>query len=338
LLLEGSNPYDPDALFALQRQVVPSLIEPIRQWNPPTIFLFTIPFALLPYQIAEGVWIACTLLIFASSLTTLISHPAIRRPKSLAEFIPLLLGLLLFFPLWETVRFGQVSAIPLLGLILFVSLERACHRGSLAGLALALSLVKPHLLFLLYLWILVTPRKPEWHRLIVGFAFGGLLLSVAPLPFRPSLWQDYLAALQAWPISFHTPTLGSWLQNLSPEVRAIRFIPSLLAAFGLIILAKRGLLGSQEFLPTLSLIVCASLFLSPYGWSFDQVLLLPSLLILLRSAPWIRWSAVGIQTLAFPWSGEIPMQFYVWYPAALGILLMLGQRMSPPRAATARSA
>lgn len=331
LLLEGANPYDAEALFALQQQIVPSLSEPIRQWNPPTIFLFTLPFALLPYQIAQSAWVVCTLLIFGWALATLFSHPEIRRPGSLSELLPMAIGLLLFFPFWETLRFGQVSAVPLLGLLLFVSLIRAPHRGLLAGFALTLSFVKPHLLFLLYFWIIIGPKGRKWRRAIAGMALGGLCLSVAPLILRSTLWQDYLAALLAWPLSFHTPTLGSWLQYLSPDARAIRFIPSLFAGLGLIIIVKRGVLGSPESLPSLALILCASLFLSPYGWSFDQVLLLPTLLLLLRSATWVRWGAVAIQALAFPWTGEVPMQFYFWYPVALGILLLFTLRSSPQR-------
>ncbi len=333
LLLEGSNPYDPAALFAMQKVLIPSLDGPILQWTPPTVFLLTVPFALLPFEIAQKAWVAALVATLAFSLLWLMRLTSLLSAARLTRW-RILGALLLFFPLWESLRFGQISPFLLLGFTLFLVNRDSPSKSSpyselKAGIALSLTSFKPHLLFLVYAALLVEALRMRSLRPIAGLAIGTLLLSALPMLINGAVWAQYIEAYRAWPSYFQTPTLGSWIQSVFPSVPTVRLVPSLLAAVvvGVWLWSKTTVPRyNWHFLASLT---CFSLWLSPYGWSFDHVLMLPIVLLLLRASTTGFWGVLLIHVLAFPWSGKTPMENLMWYPATLGLLsvICLSRRM-----------
>jgi len=334
-LREGQNPYDPEIIAQREREVLPGLTEPILQWNPPVLFPLTIPFSFLPYEMASFLWAGSLLALTAWILQLLLARYGQGRisPK---QGIIYLFGLLLFFPLWESIRFGQVSPVLLAGFWGFIACRESRNptRGKefLAGLCLSLTAIKPHLLYLIYLVVALEALRWRRFREPLGFLSGLLILGGIPLLWRASLWEDYLGALQAMPVYFQTPTLGSLLHGLDTASTWLRFLPTVvtgvIAAF---LLARRqpSVVSEQELL----LLSALSLLTSPYGWVFDQILLMPLVVFLLGNSGRQLLPALGcivISALAFPWSGRVEMQHFWWYPLGLGVLCTVALKMRNP--------
>jgi len=53
LLLDGSDPYDPDRLVPKQRSMYDGVNKAIMMWNPPWAFPIVLPFAALPCRIGQ---------------------------------------------------------------------------------------------------------------------------------------------------------------------------------------------------------------------------------------------------------------------------------------------
>jgi hypothetical protein len=99
----------------------------------------------------------------------------------------------------------------------------------------------------------------------------------------PSIFEDYQKALQSPPLYFRTPTLGSFLQELSgiatPFLRSLPLMIGIIFALG--IFFRHGIGNARN---AAILLVPLGYTLGPYGWIFDQVVLIPAVLFLARSS------------------------------------------------------
>jgi glycosyl transferase family 87 len=169
----GESPYDTtqwlhgfDAYAATYR---PSQI---LQYPLPLMF-FMAPVGLLPVGQAYFAWQIVTLCIIAFCVYALLRH----EPSRKLLFLPLMLFLMFFGPVYLTLEIGSVGAISLLAVTLTIVLLGA-KKPLLAGMALSLTLLKPPqaltLLFLGGIWLLTTR---QWKAL-AGMVLGGLVLLV----------------------------------------------------------------------------------------------------------------------------------------------------------------
>jgi hypothetical protein len=174
--------------------------------------------------------------------------------------------------------------------------------------------LKPHLLYLVYLWLLLHAVRSRSIAVLVGLVLGAVGLTGAALLVRPDILWLYAAAIAEPPIYWQTPTLGSWLQLLSdvhePWVRLLPSAITLLCLSGLWIFRSsvRTWVAQRS---ALYVLVPLSLLTSPYGWQFDHVLLLPAAL----------WCFSRAQTLA-------PQRALL--PGAVLILLNVAVLLTPP--------
>lgn len=336
LLSQGTNPYAPSEILSLQQQVTTYGDLPILLWNPPFIFPFILPLALLSFQTATWVWF-----IFSTCLAGLgveISMlPFRRRLRERRWVIPILLCTAFYYPVLLTLHFGQSSHILLLALAGYLALtfrEGRLSDGFQAGLVLSVTLIKPHLLHLVYVFVFVDAVRFSRWRTVKGFVLGAVILGAIATLIYPPAFSSYLKTLSAPPIYWRTPTLGSWLQSLSGmHEPVVRLLPTLFAQFLLLTVLMRA--RGRTFTPSLVyLLIPISLLTAPYGWVYDQVLLLPSIL-------WCLWKAVGYyekgspKALAFTAAalfhamllfyfipGQLGQDVYVWFPALVGILVL----------------
>lgn len=63
LLLAGENPYDPEALLAVERAVGWPKTKPLMMWNPPWTLLLVAPFALLPFKVGVLAWLLTNIVL-----------------------------------------------------------------------------------------------------------------------------------------------------------------------------------------------------------------------------------------------------------------------------------
>lgn len=174
----GSDPYQP---FLIGVSYV---------YPPPALALFG-PLTALSQPDAQSFWRVL------SALSVLASLLALRRAFAMAVPVPLgttwLLALAFCFaPLWESLSIGQVNAVVLLGISMFI-LGYRDRRWAWAG---DLGLAGAIMLKISPLLLLALPiMRADWRRCArVGLGLLGLILLALPW-FGPQIWADFLAIL-----------------------------------------------------------------------------------------------------------------------------------------------
>ncbi|MGI6523813.1 MAG: glycosyltransferase 87 family protein [Bdellovibrionota bacterium] len=281
LLAERKNPYDSTEQIRIQDATWhgEEIPRPIKIWNPPTALTYSYFFGIPTFDHAYYAWIVVTIFIILISLSLL----NCVFPLSLHSPI-LRLAVFTFFctfrPFITSIVAGQISPLLLLGLSLSIFFQHS-NKFFLSSLFLTLTTLKPHLLYLYYpLWLL-NFRK-NLSKIIAGAVVGILLLIAIPLYFKPDIFQIYLKVISTPPSTkWITPTISSWLQIFSDNrYSATPFLPALIT---LILIS--GITLKQKKLPKslISSIIPLSLLTAPYGWGSDQVLLVPSLMLLFHN-------------------------------------------------------
>ena len=337
LVRYGGNPYDPAALVAAER--VAGLEEPdpgLNLWNPPWMMALVLPLAFLPFWLATATWFLVQFGLFLACGAALWRYYA---PGDRRTWIGLVLGAG-FMPGLYGLRMGQMSVWLLLGVAGFLIAERA-GRDVLAGAALALLTIKPHITYLFWLaalwWIFLSKR---WYVLLGWLAAlasaGGVVAA-----FAPRIFSDYVGAVSAPPLQWAPPTLGAWLRlavslMCGADRRWVQFVPSALGGLLLLAWVVRRRQPWRWELVGAPLLLASSLT-AVYGWTYDQVVLLPAVAALvsrLRVVAPIRRRAIiaclivlelglGAQLVA-----EISEFFHFWHPIALaGLCLLVGTRV-----------
>lgn len=336
LMWEGGNPYAAAEIHAIELQVTSYRDLPIRLWNPPFIYPFILPLAFLPFNGAVWSWFLASVSLAAVAVEVSLL-PFRERLREKGWILPLLLCSGLFYPVLLTLYYGQSSHLLFLALATYLALSFRGGRLSdsfWAGAALSVTLVKPHLLHLLYVFVVVDAvRFGRWGT-VKGFVIGAATLAFLASLLQPYAFGYYLNALASPPIHWRTPTLGSWLQSLSGlHLPVVRLLPTLFAQFLILTVLMRA--RGRTFTPSLVyLLIPISLITAPYGWVYDQVLLLPSIF-------WCIWKGVGYLQLGSPKAlaftaaglfqamllfyfipGELGQDIYVWFPALVAILVL----------------
>ena len=271
LLLQGSNPYDPDLVHELERQAGRS-DEGILMWNPPWALPLVLPLGMLPVRTAHLVWLLVNLGVVAfcaDRLWRLYEATPSRR------WVALLLAAT-FLPTYFAIIAGQISPLLLLGAVLFLSFVR---RGNdlCAGAACALLGVKPHLVYLFWLAVLLWSIRERRWRVLAGGVLAGVALTAVSLAFDPHVLSEYWHTLSNRPPQqYRSPTLGMLVRLALGDEASFRwqFLPLLpgVAWFGYYFWHRRGGWDWAEQFPRLLLV---SMLTTPYGgWPFDLVLLL----------------------------------------------------------------
>ncbi len=231
-LLDGRDPYDPDELFVWQRSMY-DLPKTVMMWNPPWTLPLTLPFAAMPWRMAQLLWFVMQLgaVLLSADLLWRVYRGDLRL-----RWIAWLLALA-FAPTLFLLLLGQISGLPLLGLAGFVYYIRN-NRPYLAGCCAVLTAIKPHLLplFALVLVLESTHRPASRKAIAVGAALL-LLLGLLPLLWNTHVWNQYLEAMRRPPSAtldtmrdFEHPTIGYQLRLLLPgQAFETQFIPALFA-------------------------------------------------------------------------------------------------------------
>lgn len=277
LLRRGQNPYDFQALYAIEREIGWAKERPLAMWNPPWLLVLIYPLLLLPFQVATVLWLALSLEMLLGCVA--IIWRLFAAPSSPAQWVVPLLAAVIFTPALLTLHMGQVSVLLLLGIAGFLHFEGK-GKDFWAGAFLVLLTLKPHVTYLLWaavIWWVIIQRR--WQVL---WGLGGALLVLCALltPLRPTWALDYLSALRYPPLYWRAPVLGTVLRILFGWDRTwLQYLPSLiLCPWVLVVLHRRQ--AAFVWRDVASPLLLLSIPTAAYGWSFDQlVLLLPYLQI-----------------------------------------------------------
>ena len=329
LLWHGGNPYDPATLLAVERAAGWPEPQPLLMWNPPWTLVLVLPLALLPFGLATVVWLLLRLGLVLGSGVLLWRYFA---PGDGRYWIGLALAAG-FVPGLFALQMGQISPWLLAGVVGFLWAERS-QRDVLAGGALALLMIKPHIAYLFWLAALGWAWWSRRRGVLMGWLAALIAASGLVLLFAPDIFTNYLAAAARPPLYWATPTLGTWLRLFfGLERRWLQFLPSLVGGLALLVwwFWRRRRLWRWEAVAAPLLLASAST--AAFGWSLDQVVLLPAVVDLvgrLRTAPTARKATVLGVLAAFQCAllvqnlHEVNDVFYIWHPLALAGLFLWG--------------
>jgi len=273
LNLGGGNPYAADQLLPLER-AAGRKTEVLLMWNPPWTLALAMPLALFSYPISRLMWfiLSIAMILMATNWTWMLLGGS-NQKRWLASAIAFS-----FFPTIIVLRIGQIGPLLLLGVAGFLHFEHN-KRYWLAGAFAALLAIKPHLLYLVCISVLVWSIGRRRWGILGGGAIVLLSATLTAMMFNSYVITQYLSATMAdSPLVWMTPTFGSLLRwLLGFERKWLVFIPMMAGIFWL------GLYGLRHRLDWLwvdriPLLLLVSVVSAPFGWSFDQVVLIPVLL------------------------------------------------------------
>lgn len=268
-LLHGHDPYDPVRITAMERSAGRHVLAPTIMFNPPSALLLTLPLGAVGPRTGYLVW---TLVILAAWLGSVhLLWIMNGRSKNALHFVGYF-----FAPALGCFLLGQMAAFVLLGLTLFFYFHLT--RPFLAGAALMLCALKPHLFFpfwiVLFSWVLANKA----YRVLLGAAIALAVACAIPLWFDPSIYSQYLAMSRLSGIKqLLLPTLSEVLRFLlDRNALWIQFLPALGGCLWALWYFRRHF-AEWDWHAHGSLLMLVSLLVTPYAWYFDAVVVLPAL-------------------------------------------------------------
>jgi hypothetical protein len=338
LLLEGADPYDPVVWADIyRREAAPPVASPpppYRSIYPPWTLVLLLPLGALPIDSAAAIWLVAQLVIVTLSLRTLVALVAAGQRERI-----LLVGFALAFqPLWLMVGGGNLTGF-LLGLLVAGTAAVLGRRPGLAGSALAMLAVKLHPFTVAGPALLAVASPRDRGKLATAAVATGIVLVAITVPFGPGLTGEWLRSaldLQATTGSNATAwTLGRVLPG-----GALMGPLCVVASLAALVVWWRS--AEHARMTLIAAAVAISVFAAPHGWSYDQLLLLVPLAVIVRATGALsgprRAIALGLSAFA---AGLLPWALYAiaiasggeaWSavtPALFFGLIILTERWSP---------
>jgi len=275
LQISGQNPYSETRLLTLQKSAGWQKNTPLIGFNPPWALSFALPFSFFAYPAGRVLWLAAgvAVVVFCTDWTWRFYGGPLdsRRLAWLVGglFLPALMGL----------RMGQIAPLMLLGVTGFLFFASR-QQWFWAGGALVLLALKPHLFYLFWIALLFWLVDRRRWNVAYGASAGLVVTTGIPMLCNPSVLSQYWNMIhsEAPPLVWLTPTLATYIRSwFGGWGLWMQFLPMLGGSVWLIFYWRRHrhLWDWKLQMPVILLVSFATV---SYGWVFDQVVLLPSLL------------------------------------------------------------
>jgi hypothetical protein len=227
--------------------------------------------------------------------------------------------------------FGQISALVAVGA--YGSWWCLKERRDIGcGAFLVLASLKPHLSYLLLFALgLELLRQRRLRALLSALVTTGVLTAIA-VAINPQIVTHWITArlpLEFLPSSGITPLRFLLARDgILPQWPIVVVPAAMLAATTVLLLRKKLNLNS---LPTVVSLLALSLFTSPYGWPFDQVLLVGGQVALvthsLQAPPRERRVAISLLVLLqlaalLQRHFSVALDDFAWFPFAFLLLFL----------------
>ena len=275
MALHGEDPYQADLWIGYHDLFGSTWVSDPTFLYPLPLAYFLVPLGFFSLGAAYSLWMFLSQLAVACSLGLVISlwrHPRLRH-----MVIPVFAGAFLFRPTMLTLRNGQLGAMLLLILVGAVYLWEKGRWVSGAAL-FALLILKPQLgapiIILGMIWLLACKR----YNALAGIAVTLSALFLLGWIQNPSWLVEFLSTGHDKLIQTfgYSPTAWGAAHMVCggrlPCTVAMGCLSSLILA-GLV--AQILVRGKDKLSPALALSLCvvAALLVTPYGWVYDQILL-----------------------------------------------------------------
>lgn len=316
-LIHGADPYDAAAVAALERTAGYQLDYRLIMRNPPYALFLALPLGLFSANAGLILWL--TLLLASMVLSVRMIWLLHGRPPDRLH----LMGYC-FAPVMECLMAGQFGLFLLLGVVLFLFFHRS--RPALAGAALLLCAVKPHLFvpfgIVLLAWIVLRRE----FRILAGFFIALGASCALTLALDRQIFAQYAGMIHSSAIMREiVPTLSEMLRVVVDRDAAwLQFLPEAGGcawAMGYFWTRRRVWDWNRHGL----LLLVVSVLCSPYALFPDEAMLLPAVLAGVYRAertgrsllPFGVFAAVALVEVF----ANVPMTtlYYLWtVPAWLG--------------------
>jgi len=254
------------------------------------------------------------LLIALAAASVLLWLRVLRWQVPIATLLILVVLMVGWLPMVQGVKLQQLSLL-VAGLLAACG---ACLAGGwllLAGGLLALAAIKPQLVWPLVVWLLLWATS-EWRsrrRLVFGFALVmSLLLGGAELVL-PGWLRMFVTAIGQYHQYTHNQSVLVWM--FGPILGRILELLSVLACAACVWRVRREPATSREFGRALGLVLALTVVIVPMFAPYNQVLLVPATLALVRSfvsaepiLPAVRLAGVvgGVMSV-WPWIATLAL-------------------------------
>lgn len=331
LLLHGRNPYSWEVTREIQRGYYGRLLDPARPDDPrdqqgfayPVYVVFLLaPTVRLPFtEVQIGFrWLLYVLVIASVWLWLRV----VQWKTSLGILLTVIVLMLGWLPTVQGLKLEQLS-------LLVAALLAACCASLssgwlvLSGCLLAIATMKPQLAWPLVLWLLVwagSAWRTRW-KFVLGFGVILLLLLAGAEVVLPGWLRMFVAAIGEYRRYTHSDSV---LVPLMGHIAARTVvIVSFLASAACLWRFRSTPAPSAAFGRTIGLVLALTVLIMPMSALYNQVLLLPAILIVARSAlcgefilPAVKL-ARNIATLfvAWPWIATLglTLAFFAITPA-----------------------
>ena len=275
-LIHHASPYDAAAILRTEHAGgLPANIPALIVRNPPLILPLIWPLGYFSAPVAARLW-----LLFSTTCTAAAIYLFGRR-HNVGRIAWLVFA---FAPVAASLHTGQCAPLLALAIALFLRCERG--HPAIAGAALSLCILKPHLFFPLWAVLMVWSIANRKYRLALGFAAALTVLSgVATLLAGPRIWGQYGTLLSGVAAGREFIPAPSVLLELAlPSTFAwIRYLPAALAALWAVLHYIRAR-ASWNWAQQLPLLLTLGVAVAPYFWFTDLAILLPLAIFALTSS------------------------------------------------------
>jgi hypothetical protein len=291
LNLQGENPYDLQQIMQLQDEAGDILSGTTKSivLNPPWAISLLMPFGSLNYLIGRLAWLIFSILLVLLSSQLLWSiYSTMPKQRWVAMLV-----VFLFAPTISMLEVGQIAAFILIGIVGFLYFTTSVRNDWLAGVSLAIIAIKPQIVLLFWLALLFWVIQQRRWLIPISAFITILSLTLIAVVFNPHILQQYLRMIQTYQISdWANPTIGSYLRYfwLGTDKFWPQFLPSVLGGVWFIYYWFRHH-TAWNWKTELPIILLVSQLTSPYSWTYDQVILIPAILVAViwMTADWKRW-------------------------------------------------
>jgi len=343
LNLQGRDPYAAANLLEVERSLGWRPSNPLMLWNPPWILGPLMLAAAVDFTLARNIWLVLQL---ALSLGSGIALWRYFRGPAQFEWVSLPL-MLLFAPLFLSMKYGQIGPLCLVGLTGFLVFERR-RNDLLAGAMLSLAAMKPHLVYMVWPAVLMWSVTGGRWKVAVGLVGAGLAFATAPMLTNVGVHGDFLRMTSDPPppelaglfiTQQDSPTLGWQLRKwFAPGLFSLQYVPTIL---GMAWLAWYGWRHRRawDWSQRLPILLLASLCTAAYGaWPADSLLLLPAVMAV--SASLARAGSrnliviasvvfLGLTLATFAIERQTTTEAYVWVRPAYFLAYVMLMRRTP---------
>jgi hypothetical protein len=334
-LVHGANPYSRTAVLRLEHAQALEGARPLMMRNPPLAFFLAWPLGFVSEQLGMILWLLMLVAALMASVRML--WVLNGRPSDRLH----LLGYL-FAPALACLMAGQSGIVLLLGITLFLSFHRT--RPFLAGSALLLCSIKPHLFVAFGVVLLVWALRRRTYALLAGAATAIAASCALSFGLDFHAWPQYARMMLSAGIQREFVPSLSELFRLAIDRGAVwlQFVAAA-AACGWAIWYFWSRHDRWNWMEHGLLLLLVSVATAPYAWFTDEVVVLPAMLAALYRASgsgrpvWPFGFFSGIALVEVMERVPLTSAFYLWTMPAWIVWYLYATHGQSAREAEARA-